>query len=377
MKNDSRNFSRSSNRFVKLKRKPRGSSRKHSNAINGRSPKFQAVPLIQLNADHPAEPNDIPFRGLLSCNSATEVDNLHAKWWGLFNVKARKALRAGVVAEDRTVVEALLTQPGATSRPMQTSESVCREAFHVVRDGLVAASAANPGLEMGLVTFISGDGGTSHFHTEIDLCGSRKKVLAALRAMARNFFGVTELALFNSQGHPNGGQMVQRHEHALIWGPDGTLQKAQSVAAKHAERFTPNFSGAPIIDVKLVACDPVNLARITAYLFKPPYKCMNWNPGKDGKPGRMNGSEKGDRAIRYLRLAMIRTMMPFEDACFGSGEGQRLRSAMIKFVRALATREAANGRAVLHPDAVASFWVKLMPQIKADRWNLPIIKTSE
>jgi hypothetical protein len=302
------------------------------------------------------------------------IDALVSEWFKKFNSKARRALRKRVSTDNRAIVEALLLQPGPTSVPMLTLERICVESAHLFRDALVGIANTNPEYEFGLVTFISGDGGTSHFRTEIDLYSPRKRVDATLRAMAPHYFCIIELALFSSQGHPNGGQMLQRHEHALIWGPPGTLARAQQVAVNHAPRYTPNFSDAPVIDIRKVAPDPVNLARMAAYFFKPPYKCMNWNPGKNGKPGFMNGSEKGDRYVRYLRLAQIRTMLPFEHTFFGSGDGQRIRSEMIKFIRPLAEREASNGRAVLHPDAIASFWVGLMPQIKANRWNLPIIK---
>lgn len=162
----------------------------------------------------------------------------------------------------------------------------------------------------------------------------------------------------------------------MFAGPPGTLNRSQQVARKQAHRFTPNIAGAAAIDIKRVETSDINLTRVATYLFKPPYKYMNWNPGKDRKPGFMNGSEKGDRYTRYLRLAQIRTMMHFEDTLFAGGTGIQVRGAMLKFLRELTKKEGAHGKAVLHPDAIASFWVSMMRELpRTDRWNLPIIKT--
>ncbi len=320
------------------------------------------------------EPNDTLFAGLWRCDTTEAVDAWQKASFDKFNAKALKALRSRVSDSSRAIVTALLTQPGAASIPLLTSEEICRESSKMLLAMLMEMVAADPEIEIAFVTVISGDGGTSHFKTEIELHESLKRVQRMLRAISPHFFGVTELALFNSQGHPDGGQMLQVHTHSLVVGR-GVVAKAQGIAAKQAAHFTPNFSGAPVIDIKRVATSDVNMARICAYLFKAPYKCMNWNPGKDGKRGHMNGSEKGDRYVRYLRLAQLRTLLRYEDMCFGGGAGAKIRSDMIKFVRALAAKDSTAGRRGLHPDAIASFWLALASEIKADRWNLPIIKT--
>jgi len=279
-----------------------------------------------------------------------------------------------VSPESMRTLKALLYEPGATSIPVLTNQVICEAGFRILHQRLVSLVEDDPEVEVGFITFIDADGETSHAKTEIELFHSQKKVQTTLRAMSPNFFGITELALFNSQGHPSGGQRVQRHEHALIVGPDVHRQAAE-IAAKHAKWYKRSFTGAKVIDVKKVATDKVNLARMAAYLFKPPYQCMNWCPGKDGKDGHMNHSEKGDRFSRYLRLAQLRSMMSVEQVTFGGGEGQRIRSDMIKFLRALALKDAAGGKQVLHPDAISSFWVDFTKEIRAEGWNLPIIKT--
>ncbi|MDO7843771.1 hypothetical protein [Sphingomonas immobilis] len=320
------------------------------------------------------EPKDKFSKGLWSCTTIEEVGQLHGLWFKAFNGKAINSVaKRKISKETRTTLKALLQQVGATSSPTLIGERSCNTAWEMLHVHLCNIVTRDPSVEVALVTFISGDGATSHYKTEIDLFTSQQTVQKTLRAMSPNWFGVTELALFNSQGFPGGGQLVQRHEHALIFGK-GVIARAKVVAARHESRYSSNSTGAPVIDIKAVTTDEVNLARISAYLFKPPYKCMNWNPGKDGKRGHMNGSEKSDRLIRYLRLAQYRCMMDFEQTTFGGGEGLRIRSSIIAFLRALAVKDADAGRRVLHPDAVATFWVDLTKELGAP-WNLPIIKT--
>ncbi len=195
---------------------------------------------------------------------------------------------------------------------------------------------------------------------------------AAINTMSPNFFGVTELALFNSHSHPDGGQLVQRHEHALIFGA-GVLAKARAVAARHMSHFEPNATGAAQIDVRKVEPAEINLARMSAYLFKAPHRAMTWCPSKDGKPGHMHQSEKGDRQLRYLRMALLRSMISLEDVTFGGGEGQRIRSQIIKLVRATCAADASLKTRLLHPDEIGSFCVELAKQLGKVDWTLPVI----
>ena len=159
----------------------------------------------------------------------------------------------------------------------------------------------------------------------------------------------------------------------MIWGPD-ILSKAQAVAAKHMDKFAPNFTNAPQIDVRRVRTDVVNLARVCAYLFKPPHRAMTWCPPRDGKKGHMHQSEKGDRFIRYLRMAEIRSLLTFEDICFASGEGQDIKSGLTKLLRATCESDAGGDRRPMHPDAIASFWAAVARALGKADWHVPVIK---
>lgn len=363
--------------MVKPKREIGGTSRRriHRTRSNKRIKPLIVEPVHSFDAENAPEPKDRFNKGLWECSSIEKVDQEHDQWCVKFTTKALRGVkRRKISLKSEIFLNALLTQIGATSHPLLINQAICHAASTMLRERLSLLVQANPDMEVGLITFIDGSGATSHSKTDIELFNSKKKVQTTLRAMSPNFFGVSELALFNSSGHPDGGQIVQRHEHALIFG-ENVVQNAQVIAAKHAQRFMPNHTGARTIDVKRGSADPVNLARLAAYLFKPPYQCKNWCPGNGEKKGHMNQSEKGDRYIRYLRLAQLRSMLSIEQVTFGGGEGQTIRSDMIKFLRALAVRDASGNKRVLHPDAVASFWVDLAKELKADSWNLPIIRT--
>lgn len=246
---------------------------KHRRVSRRKNP-LVGSPVFPLDSVNAPEPSDKFHKGLWSCTTEEMVLSLFNKWWKGFNRKARRSVKHRKIAPGiRSTLEALLDRPGATSTPLLNSQLICTEAYKFLHAQLVALAAADPEMEVGFVTFICGTGATSHNRPVIELCESQAKVQRTLRAMSENFFGITELVLFNSHTHADGGQLVQRHEHALIWGKN-ILARASLIAAKHASHFAPNFTNAPIINVKRVPINAVNLARMAAYLFKPPYKCL-------------------------------------------------------------------------------------------------------
>jgi hypothetical protein len=332
------------------------------------------VPSAQLLDKSIKQKLPILYTGSLwNCSSEADVGKLYAEWWATARRKALRSVKNRKLSDDsRAALTRVLTDAGATSSLVLSSELVCRTAYQEMHRRIVSLVQASPAMEMAFITVISGDGETSHIKTDVELFRSQQLVAGTARAISQDFFGITELSLFNSHRHPEGGRRMQRHEHLLVWG-EGVIKKAELIAVKHAKRFKPNFTEARIIDVRAVHTDSVNLCRIIAYMLKPSHKSMNWNPGKDGKQGHMNQSEKGDRFIRYLRLAQVRMMMTFEDATFAGGEGNRIRSEIIKYLRSIVENEVATGHHVVHPDAIASFWVDLMRDLSLP-WNLPIIR---
>ena len=331
-------------------------------------------PAPYLESDSGPEPKDKEINSLWACHSVMDVGKLAKKWDRKFLGKWQWAIkRRKLEPEMRNMIELLLNTSRATTVPILTNTKVGNTARKHFHEGLVASVAAETEIEVALVTFISGDWATSHSKPVIELQQSQKLMQSTLRAMAPNYFGVTELALFNSHPHPDGGQIVQVHGHALIWGVN-ILSNAQKVAAKHMGRFTANFTNAPQIDVRRVRTDAVNLARVSAYLFKPPHRAMTWCPPRDGKKGHMHQSEKGDRAIRYLRLAEIRSLLTFEDICFASGEGQTIKSGLTKLLRATSEADAGGDRRPMHPDAIASFWAGVAKALGKIDWEVPVVK---
>jgi hypothetical protein len=318
------------------------------------------------------EADDKAIQSLWLCNSIDDVIAEHEKWGNRFNDKSLKGISKRKLADDTQTTISAILDGSATDIPVLTNNRMLLLAWQDVRRKLLALLVDDADIEFALVTYISGDGGTSLNAPLIELHHSRSKVLSVTRSMARNFLGVTELAMFNSHRHPDGGRHLQRHEHVLIWGID-ILDKAKDVARRRMKEFPPNITDAPQIDVRRVPSDEVNLARICAYLFKAPHKSMNWNPPKGSKNGHMNQSEKGDRNIRYLRMAQIRSSMTIEDVLFAGGQGIAIRSELIKLLRQTCSSEAPSQKRLLHPDEIVAFWAEVNKALNRPEWRVPII----
>lgn len=364
----------------------------NTNGINARKKAKRKKPKIKLHRHRPSpikapktrlriatigpdstpEVDDMPIRSLWLCNSIQEVAAEHGKWGHRFNEKCLKGIAKRNLADrTKTIIESLL-DGSATDTPILTNNRMLAMAGQDMHRKLMAAMVDEPDIEFALVTYIEGDGGTSSDTSLIELHHSRKKVIKVTRSMSKNFIGVTELAMFNSYRHLEGGRHIQRHEHVLIWGVD-ILNKAQEVARRRMKEFTPNITDAPQINVRRVQSEDVNLARICAYLFKSPYKCKNWNPPKDDKAGHMNHSEKCDRMILYLRMAQIRSMMTIEDAMFAGGQGIAIRSDLIKLLRQTCRSEVPIQQRLLHPDEIVAFWAEVNKALNRPQWRIPTI----
>lgn len=367
-------------RYAKKKKTPSQlAGRQRSPRSMGRKRGVQRwfPPAPDLAADSAPEPKDKEIKSLWRCGNLKELAELQTKWNRKFRRKCLRAIKRRNLTPEMRAMIGLLLSNRATTVPIMTNPNVGRTASRKLHKELVAIVNANPEIEMALVTIISGDGATSHTKPVIELHHSQKQMQSTLNAMAPNHFGVTELALFNSHPHPNGGQVIQVHGHALIWGVD-ILSKAQKVAGTHVGKFAPNITDAPPIDVRRVRTDSVNIARVCAYLFKPPHRAMTWCPPRDGKKGHMHQSEKGDRFIRYLRMAEIRSLLTFEDICFAAREGQAIVSDLAKRILRTACKEDAGGaRRPIHPDAIASFWAEVAKALGKNDWEVPVVARHE
>lgn len=273
-------------------------------------------------------------------------------------------------------LDALLNSPGAVSVPTLLDSGIQLSAFHQLHESLVAVSRVSGEIEFALVTIIDGRFETSAHNTELDLYDHQASARRILSKMSANYFGMAELALFNSHKHSGGGRLISLHGHAIICGVD-VLAKAQGIAKISNKTVTPNSTGADPVDVKRVDPDPVNLARVAAYIVKSQDKCITFYPGKDGKPGNIHHSRKPDRPVRYLRLAEIRSMLTFKDVTFASGEGRAIRSGIAKTLTLLAQEQARKAPRRFHPAEIPSFWGNLKVEMGTTRFNHPIIKRTK
>lgn len=308
------------------------------------------------------------------CKTVEEVEGWLLSSNATFQELALKsALRKNLPSDQLNDLVVLITSRGATSEPIQLDPGIQLSAFHQLHESFVAVSRVSDEIEFGLITIIDGNYETSDHHTELHLYEITESGRRKLSKMSANYFGVVELALFNSHKHPSGGRLVSPHVHAIIWGVD-VLAKARDIAKTLNKTITPNSTGADPIDVKSVDRDPVNLARVAAYLLKSQDKCKTFYPGKNGRRGNTHHSRKADRPIRYQRLAEIRSMLTFKDVTFASGEGQSLRSGIAKTLSLLAQEQARKAPRRFHPAEIPSFWGTLKVSMGTTRFNFPIIK---
>lgn len=259
-------------KFINYNKKPIGlasSKRRNARPTRKRSVASPILPKILMLADTSPEMNDYAAKGLWDCHSVEEVEDFVAKGNRAFKKKVRDAVKLRKIDDQMRARLDGLFDGTTTSSTIMTNDRLRSDAWHHLHSELVALVTNAPDVEVAFVTIIAGTGGTSHAKPNIGLYEAQVTAQTTLRAMSPNFFGISEFAMFNSMSHPDGGQHLQEHTHALVFG-EGVVKRALEVAAKHMDRFTPNATDAPQIDVRSVDTDPVNLARICAYLFKAP-----------------------------------------------------------------------------------------------------------
>lgn len=333
----------------------------------------QIVPATKtLGANGTTESQDEVIKGLRDCETIDAVAELRKEWFASFREKADGAQTVPRPSEASIHLLQELHFGVATNVPIMISEKVNDIAWRNTYRDLYAIACEDPDVEFAFVTFIDGEGETSTNAPFIDLCGSRAKPVSVTRKMSKDFVGITELSVFNSHTHPDGGRKGQRHEHFLVFG-HGAVRKAEAVAQQSMTKFKPNFTGARSIDVRRVEATELNLARVCAYLFKPPYQAKTWFGPNGEKPGTMSHSEAGDRYVIFIRLAQIMSELEIGDVMLAGGRGKKIRSDLVKYLRSESHNAVPAHSRPLHPDAITSFWVEVAKELNKPEWKVPII----
>ncbi|SMC82706.1 hypothetical protein [Novosphingobium sp. B1] len=316
--------------------------------------------------------NKKAINSLWACNTLDDVETLHSKWSASFSHKCMIAVARRKLDEKYKEKVKLLLEGVATNSPNILNPAVLTLGWQHTGRSLYAIAKAHPDWEFAMITTIDGDFGTSTVAPFVDITLSHQRAQRTLRAMGGNFIGSSEIASFKSHRHADGGRHLQWHGHAITFGPN-IVTKAKEVAKRHMNKFAPNFTDAPQINIRRVAATELNLARVCAYLFKQPHKTMNWVPPHDDKPGFMNQTEKGERFINYLRLAQIRSMLNIDDILFAGGECKAIKSDLIKLVRQTCKSNVPSQSRVLHPDAIPSFWNEVNKALNRNDFQVPVI----
>lgn len=315
-------------------------------------------------------------QGLPDCETVEDVRDWLGCGYDKFHekvVKGSQQFRLSEETRDKSL--ALLLDPAATSIFTLNDRNLMLRAFDIILPEFIGYVQADPNNEIVSVAFICGSGGSSLDRPDIPLAASQARARDILHKMSRHWFAMTECAFFNSKRHVTGGRHLQQHTHAILWAP-GTHAKAAEIARKYESSFEPNVTEADRIRV-VEAWDntDVNLARLLAYLLKAPSFAMNYVPPRDGKPGFMNHSEKGDRPINYYRLAILQSMMTFKDASFASIQGLAMQKSASKATDEIAL--TVGGRCpAFHQDEIPAFWTDVLREGRWGKARLPIVRRS-
>lgn len=311
---------------------------------------------------------------LWQCNDLEDVVRLVKRNNRDLQNKAKKAVARKPMPEALMAgLNTMFTQPGFAGDINAIDVSLSEVVLRQTCSQLVAATRSED-IEIALVTLIDGRLETSDHQTMLDIAGMQKLFRPILSKMADNFIAFGEMALFNSDTHANGGRIVSLHSHAVIWGP-GAINRARKVQGQMRSRLTRNFTNAEPINVKMVDADPINLARLLGYLVKPPHKCPTFYRSKDGTRANIHHSPKGDRYVRYLRLAQLRSLLRWDDVLYGGGEGATIRKQVLAIQKAMAAAQTPGVPRLVHRDALLHWWSDFYVAANLTRFKLPFIKT--
>lgn len=315
---------------------------------------------------------------LHQCSSQADIDSLRSYQTGAFLSKAVRPLKPKTVQAalgDRYAACMRVISGEGTDQPTMANHKALTDAYEHTGRGLIAMCNANPSLQVVFATIISGDGVTSSDMPVIDVEHEISKAKKFAAKVTKDFFGVVEIAHFNSHTHPSGGRVVQVHSHVLLIGED-IFEKAEAAAVTYGKKLPTNFTDAPQIQVKPVEADDLNLMKMASYLFKLPYQGKTWCPPRDGKRGHMHHSPKPDRSINFLRVAIMLTMMPLEKLVFAGGGCKSIKTGVVNDVRSNCKSASLSPDRLLAPDTIGAFWVEVCKSLKRPEWHLPVIITS-
>lgn len=335
-----------------------------------RKAKPKAVAVPAANDDElPSQPGRLPL-----CADVAQVEGWLKQTNATFIEKMGKAfvrLRKLAPVETMDAIHRVL-EGKATDVPSPISYQVCADAAGHLHRAFAAAVDADPAIEIVMVSRVSGDGETSSDRPVLDLSIESASARRLARAISPNYIGIIEVDMFSSRKHEHGGRMLCSHSHTFFWGHD-VVAKAEAEANRLNESLPASFTGAPVFKASAVATDDVNLARMGAYGFKAPAKAKNWCPPTEHRSGHMNHSEKGDRSILYLRMAMIRSMLSLEDVVFAGGEGKAIRRGLIDLARQSCKSYVPHPDRMLAPDTIGALWVEVSKALDRPKWHLPVI----
>lgn len=348
-------------------------AKKKAHTGEKRKPKKFRIGFKPKETEDVCPRTDIDFGdNLWKCIDAEDAGGWLARQQALFNEKAIRGYhRKRLDNVIRVQADALLFEPGSIDGASIVDDGLTMAAFERLHRQMTDYLVRNPDDDLLFVTIITGDVGTSLDRPEIRLKQIKQQANSILRKLGPNHFGMLDISCFSNIRHENGGRHIQPHVHALVFGP-GIAGKTWRVTGKASRILTQNVTEIdPLRVINVTDKGPPNLARLSAYLVKPPAKCKNWYRRDDGK-AIMNHSDASQRFIRYTRMAQVRSLLSFEDVALAGGDGVAIRGSLVTDLRGLAKAAGRAGKP-MHPDELPRFWSDFNRAIGKDRFAVPVI----
>lgn len=258
-------------------------------------------------------------------------------------------------------------------RKLLANKHVRQAACRATVDALLADFSRDPSRKRYFLTFCWDAGVSWERRPHIDLVSLKNMINHRLRRLGLHGFGVVEVEILNNlTGEP--GRRLHAHVHCYCWSAGGDFRP--KVAARRLSKLATlhNDLGAPSVVIKTVELTEISIARLAAYVTKPPSRGKNRVPRRKF-PGRYAMRDVALVPSTATRLIEILSHIEFRDILFGVGEG----CALTKEIRRNFAVEMTllRGRKWEMPDAetVAQHWADIRSRNGSRRFQKPVVIT--
>lgn len=296
----------------------------------------------------------------------------HFKWKNFHRKRDHALTRFSLTDEDREALRILDgLEAGLTAFIASDRLSMWRYAKWLFRE-YKPLWTADPTLQHLHVTILNEQFHASDQNTHLNIADLKNASRSVLSAMSKDWMGAVEIQGFSNCRHPDGGQLLSPHVHAVVFGHD-VLVKAEDIAAKYSQKWSSGETGCDAVGVQLIQPTWLDMARILRYPHKGPDRRKNIYVNPETGRRNINETEKTDRYIRFLRHYQIQSMIEKDSLLFASGRGIGIKNAALRRTHDLLEARTEKSKRADQMDWVNDFWEGFMPRVGMGGYNMPVI----